>query len=196
MKTIAKLFAVSFISTSIVGCAGMGGQNSATPLELRMMQTRQFNKPPREIVDAIKTNCEDYGGNAMMTMPFNITDSKSTGTISGKNQKVVNKDMSLNGTGVCQLPMKWDGTAGGAAFIPYIGGLIAMAELNNAMKSASQMKYDVKTDPKMTTTTVRMRIYSMKNEQMTDPKIYSEWFAKIGDAVHLQAIEISPSTQE
>lgn len=196
MRKLNKFVVLTILVTSITGCAGFGGQKSATPLELRMMQTRKFDKPPREIVDAIKTNCEDYGGTAHLTMPWNVPDFQQSGNVKSKKQTVVNRDQNLDGQGFCQLPMKTDATAGGKAFIPYIGGLIAMAELNEAMKSASQMKYEVKTDNKMTYTIVRMRIYSMNQEQMTDSKVYSEWFAKIGDAVHIQAIELNPTTQQ
>lgn len=193
MKTFSKILALTFASTTLLGCASM---QSATPLELRMMQTRQFDKAPREIVDAIKTNCGDYGGEARLSMPWNIADTQTKANVKSKNASVVNKDQSLNGEGVCTLPLKTDATAGGKAFIPYIGGLIAMAELNEAMKNASRMTYDVKTDAKMTYTLVRMRIYNANGEQMTDPKVYSEWFSKIGDAVHIQAIPISATTQQ
>jgi hypothetical protein len=166
-----------------------------TPLELRIMQTRKFEKAPREIVDAIKTNCEDLGGTAIVTRPINLPDYSMSGNIPGKNQQVVNKDLSYNGTGHCQLPYQAGGVSA-ASFIPYIGGIIAMAELNEALKNASRIAFEIKTDLKMTETIVRMRIYSMQQKQLDDPKIYSEYFAKIGDAVHIQAIEITAATQE
>ena len=187
---------MAVIPFALPGCLATGGSGStATPVQLRVMQTRKFEKPPREVVDAIKTNCEDLGGTASVYAPMNTADQSTTGNIKGKQQEVVNKDLSSNGQGMCQLGNQLPQTSA-ASFIPYVGGFIAMANLNEAMKNASRMSYEIKTNPKMTETTVRMRIYTMQQEQMTDPKIYSEYFKKIGDAIFVQAIEINPATQE
>jgi hypothetical protein len=193
MKTIIKVSLLSVMAIATVGCAT---QNAATPLELRMMQTRQFNKEPREIVDAIVTNCRDAGGRSEMTMPWNIADTETKANVKSKNPSVVNKDQSFEGIGNCALRAKKDSSAQAKSMIPYIGGILAAVDANEALKNASSMDYRVKTDAKMTYTLVRMRVYNSEGEQITDPKVYSDWFAKIGDAVHIQAIPITANTQE
>ena len=193
MKPIFKLLTVSIATFTIAGCAT---QNAATPLELRVMQTRQFNKEPREIVDAIATNCRDMGGRAEMAMPWNIADQKTTANVKSKNPSVVNKNQSLEGVGHCHLRSKTSAASQAKSFIPYVGGILAAVDYNEALKNASSMDYRVSTDSQMTYTVVRMRIYNSEGEQITDSKIYSEWFTKLGDAVHMQAIPIKPNTQE
>ena len=57
-------------------------------------------------------------------------------------------------------------------------------------------KYQFEVNSNTKETILRMRLMTMEQEQVTDAKVYSEYFKKIGDSLYINAIEIDPPTQE
>ena len=192
MRKLIFCYLISITLLLVTGCATTGKPN-ATPIQLRMMQTRKFAKNPIEIVDALKTNCGDLGGTPVITPPVILPAQTVTTTINGKETTTTSPLIVQNGAGFCTLPMANHMSA--SSYIPVVGGFITLANLNEAMKSAVKMTYEIKSPQKLNETTVRMRIYNSKG-QITDPNLYSEYFKSIGDAVFIQAIEIDPASQE
>jgi len=159
---------------------------AATPVQLRATQTRKFTKPMDEVASAIKNGGEDMGATCTIYQAPGATAANGSFT---------------RMEGSCRMNTKQADTTGAtaAAFIPFIGGLVSagMASVaqDDMMKQVSNIKYEVvATNPKETT--VRMRIYNLKGEQITKPDLYSQEFKKIGDALFVQAIELTPAEQK
>lgn len=187
-KLHTKVLCVALVSlvTSTYALASDDEMNGVTPLQLRALQTRKFTKPIGEVGEAIKTDGEDRG--------------RACTIYSGPqplNAKVVLPKLA----GQCTLKAKPAKTGGAtaASFIPFIGGLVAAGMQSAAMDEmyaqVSSIKYDM-TGTKPDETVVRMRIYNLKQEQITDPEIYSKEFKGIADAMFIQAIELTPAEQQ
>ena len=157
----------------------------ATPVQLRATQTRKFAKPMDEVASAIKNGGEDMGATCQIYQAPGATASNGSFT---------------RMEGACRMNTKQADTSGAtaAAFIPFIGGLVSagMASVahDDMMKQVSNIKYEV-VALNSKETVVRMRIYNLKGEQITKPDLYSQEFKKVGDALYVQAIELTPAEQ-
>ena len=149
-------------------------QSSVTPIQLKVLQTRKFSKSPEEVVEAISTNCEDLGGTAQVAAP---------------------QSRNSSGKGICLMQQKSRGISP-LNFVPIIGSIAALSDLNKMYKNIGQIKYEVRTNADRSETTVRIRMYSLQEGQVTDPEVYSTHFKKIADSLFIQAIEIDPALQE
>lgn len=192
MFRIAKLHIKTAVVSAIVltssayVMAADDEMNGVTPLQLRSLQTRKFTKPIGEVGEAIKTDGEDRG-RACTIFP---------------GPQPLNAKVALPKlAGQCTLKAKPAKTGGAtaASFIPFVGGLVALGMQSAAMDEmyaqVSNIKYDM-TGTKPDETVVRMRIYNLKQEQITDPEIYSKEFKGIADAMFIQAIELTPAEQQ
>jgi hypothetical protein len=75
--------------------------------------------------------------------------------------------------------------------IPYLGALLAIPA---AIESSSQLddfhnrpftiESELKAGPKNKSSDLRLRIYTVNSQQITDPEVYSEWFGKVNDALN------------
>lgn len=186
-----RVIAIAFAIGACVTSPACADDNKVTPLQLRTMQTRKFSKPIDEVIEAIKTGGEDAGYKCQLNV-----------------QPVVGPDGKFENSraqGQCILNPKTDsskqGVAMGAAFIPLFGGLIAAGIQAQAtaeyLDQMHTVKYDLKVDKKDGGAVVlRMRAYNVKQDQITNPEVYSKQFKMYGDALFIQAIEINPAEQE
>jgi len=149
--------------------------DEVTPLQLRVIQTRKFAKAPKEVVDAMSANCEDAGGQFIEQGAAMIAERGGVGKA------------------LCIVKIKQEKSA-----------LLGILKLVDPLAAASasqgnylQVKYEIKTGVSRSEAVVRIRIINVKDqEQLSDPKVYSDYFKKIGDSLYIQAIEIDPASQE
>lgn len=269
-----------------------------SPLQLKVIQTRKFSKPPNEVIKAIGTSCEDFGGSfhnmtvygkgadeIFLSKKNNISDNGVRGASIGvavqnipdlpgalvayvedgspaqqegifkgdliikfdnkliestedlanavkqsKSGKKISIDLLRKGSiktfNLTLADKKSDNSTQATSsnfidignaqcllgnkfpqqefslidMIPIVGGIartaISINSLNDYMKSIFQIKYQFEVNSNTKETILRMRLMTMEQEQVTDAKVYSEYFKKIGDSLYINAIEIDPPTQE
>ena len=192
MSSIARrlidlsLIACVSLATVNVSCA----EDTVTPLQLRVMQTRKFLKPAGEVAKAIKENGADAGGTCGVIAPKFINGAQIEGT----------------GSGTCSFPHvpTVKNRTNAANFVPIVGLFKSSsdiskmkADMDAASTAIAKAAYEISADPDSTETVVRMRLYrKYGTEQITDSAAYSEAFNKLADSLFIQAIEITPAVQE
>lgn len=189
--------------------------DDATPIQLRVMQTRKFSKPIDEVQDGIITNCEDFGGTAQISPNITMKNDelnednelenkiKNKATIKPIKKKEIS--MAIGAKGLCFMPQKNKQLPNISllSFIPIVGSFASaagtvqqMVDLNQMMKSVSKIQYELKSSSNGKETVVRMRMYSLDQAQITSPEIYAENFKKVADSLFIQAIELTPAEQQ
>ncbi|MGV0960489.1 MAG: hypothetical protein ACOYB1_11700 [Limnohabitans sp.] len=148
---------------------------SVTPLELKTMQTRKFNKDADEVIAGIKSYCEDSG--AQYVTP------SSSGRLT---------PAELSRSGANPAGTKVTGLT--CLFTPKIKiGLFGSVKDGNKY---SQIKVDFLKNGE-NFSIVRIRLYTgFPPEQIVIPDPYSEIFKAIGDAMFIQAIPLEAVEQE
>lgn len=178
-KEISKnIFGVLTLAILIIPSLGFAQDSaSVTPVALRAMQSRQFNKPANEVIKAINNDCVDNNGTGSV-MPIRQIGSNVMG-----------------GQGTCAMQLKMPQTSA-LSFIPILGAVKAMQDSDDMMKSVSRITYDVQEGADGKSSIVRMRGYSVKNDQVTNPQFYAEKFKNLGDAIFTEGLAINPATQQ
>jgi len=201
MKKLWTLIPVAFTTQMVCAQTDPVVVQQVTPLQLRDMQTRKFNKPLNEVLEAVREGGADTGATCQVHA---VPDASSIGS-KGKPR--------LRAEGTCSYPMKTvdptatvtgaaAGAAGAAMFIPFIGPLIAGGaalhaanESQKGLESLGSIKYTMRSLSD-NVTVVRMRAYTFKQIQITSPETYAKQFKQIGDSIFVQAIELTPGEQE
>jgi hypothetical protein len=176
-----------FFMITVGGCAVPVTQpaSKATPLQLRVIQTRIFEKPANEVVAAIKEFCEDAGGGGAFNAPL---------VIDGTTISAFDSYCHIRGGSTKEQ------TAGEKFFDTLVGSTAqTMKERMDAKFDYQQMKFEIK--PKGNKTVVRMRLHRINpvtstHDQIENAEVYSKWFKRIGDALYVSAIQIDPAVQE
>jgi hypothetical protein len=182
-------FATLFLIGALFSVPSMAQSDDGkiTPLQLRTIQTRKFSKPIDEIIEAVKTGGEDAGYRCFLNLIPSVGSDGKVDRSRAQGQCVLNPKAS------------GQGAAMGAAFIPIFGGLISaglQAQANSEyLEQMHTIKYEMKGD-KDAGVVLRMRAYNVKQDQITNPEVYSKQFKMLGDALFIQAIEINPAEQE
>jgi hypothetical protein len=168
MKKILTAFLVVFLGSPLISSA-------VTPLELKLIQTRKFNKNSDEIMAGIKSFCEDSGAqNVMPSAMARLSPAEMS-----------RPDANPAGTKVTGLT---------CLFTPKIKiGFFGSVKDENKF---SQIKAElVKAEDGKAI--VRIRLYSgFPPEQVAKADVYSEVFKSIGDALFVQAIGLEAAEQE
>ena len=137
-----------------------------TPLELRVLQSRKFLKPIVHVTRAIKTYGEDAGAQCVAGLRKDAPPTQPIGQVACSFPFEIKR-------GVFTVKIK-------EKILRFTGELVG--------------------DEASTETTVRLRIYKQMKDgstvQVTEPEIYSEVFARIGEALLIAAIPIDAATQE
>jgi len=197
MKKLWTLIPVAFTTQMVCAQTDPVVVQQVTPLQLRDMQTRKFNKPLNEVLEAVREGGADAGATCQVHA---VPDASSIGS-NGKPR--------LRAEGTCSYPMKRvdptataAGAAGAALLIPFIGpfiaggaALYAANESQKGLESLGSIKYTMRSLSD-NVTVVRMRAYTFKQIQITSPETYAKQFKQIGDSIFVQAIELTPGEQE
>jgi hypothetical protein len=159
-----------FFGFFVMSLVSIAFAQDVTPLQLKVMQSRKFNKSLQELSEAVKTNMEDSGGSCY--------------------PKSVNQYE-------CRF-MKGIKGLSGTDFIPIFGTLSRMSDMEKAEKEISRVTFEVDTKDMENGITVRMRMYSgrMADKQITDPQIYSKKYKEIADTLFTNAIPLEAAVQE
>lgn len=148
-----------------------------SPLQLKTMQTRKFNKPFSEVLDAIKVSGEDNNGTCATEIAqlLELGLKKSAEAFCGFNK--------------IPAPDPY-------AKVPIIGTIRALRDLSAQETDIGMIKYQV-TVSKPDETIIRMRILGRDGQTpILKPEIYALEFKRLADALFVQAIEINPALQE
>ncbi len=196
MKNYFIKSCIAFISLQLIGCAAPAPEKKVvSPLQLRMMQTRLFEKPITEILKAAEVAFADKGGQCAV--------------FSSEIQREYQDRVSKNSTDL-KMPDVPDSTFQCSSPIGKIKSeKNILDDLSDSIQkkkfnplSASGDKLSIKGNLKPYSkdekkTEVRIRIYkniSLDWVQVDDPVEYSKAFNAIADAAFTNAIEIAPGT--
>lgn len=149
--------------------------HSVTPLELKTMQTRKFNKHSIEIFRAIKSYCEDAG--AMSVVPDGVT---------RLSPAEMNRP-DANPTGIKV-------TGATCMFAPKmkIGFLGSIKDENKYARIKAELLKSTESE-----SVIRIRLYAgLPPEQLIKPEAYSEIFKAVGDALFVQAVVLEAAEQD
>lgn len=141
--------------------------DDVTPLQLKLMQTRKFNKPPLDVMLAMKTHCEDAGAVATGKRP----------TFDGEGKPTEGPAYI-----VCTFPSKIK--------YSFFGGLKNEAKVSQYRGDA------VSFDKNSIVLRIRIIGDPIKREQSKNPEEYSALFKAIGDAIFIESIPIEASEQK
>lgn len=168
MKKLLTVLMVVILATPLLSFA-------ITPLELKSIQTRKFNKSSDEIMVGIKSYCEDSGAqNVIPSAMARLSPAEMS-----------RPDANPAGTKVTGLT---------CMFTPKIKiGFFGSVKDENKF---SQIKTElVKAEEGKGI--IRIRLYSgFPPEQVTKADVYSEVFKSIGDALFVQAIVLEAAEQD
>lgn len=157
-RSVASL-AILFLSTAYA--------DTVTPLQLKVMQTRKFAKPPLEVMLAIKTFCQDKGA-------INVV---------GRRPEFDANGHPISGSGVitCIFPPKITHS--------FWSGVKDENKIGTIKGEAVSFDKD--------SISIRIRIMSgyPNQEQSTNTEDYSRFFKSIGDTIFIEAIQIEAVEQ-
>lgn len=178
-QVIKERIFVVLISSLLIwsSCTFAAEEVSVTPIALKAMQTRLFNKHSGEVINAINTNCADIDGTGSVQPIRKI----------GKNV--------LGGTGTCTMKFKPPETSL-LNFIPILGAVKSMQDTDDMLKSLTRINYEITETPDGKGTLVRMRAYSANSTQINNAEFYAKEFKNLGDAIFTEGLQITPATQE
>ncbi len=148
---------------------------AATPLELKAMQTRKFNKTSAEVMSGIKAYCEDSGAQNVIPSGFS---------------RLSPAEMSRPGAN----PGGTKVTGITCLFAPKfkVGFFGSIKDENKYSQIKAEVIKSEEND-----SIVRIRLYSgVPPEQVTKADVYSEVFKAIGDSLFVQAIVLEAVEQE
>jgi len=159
-----------FLGFIILFNSSIAFSQDVTPLQLKVMQSRKFNKSIDELFEAVKTNMEDSGGTCYEK---------------GKNQFE------------CRFMKGFRGMSG-TDFIPIVGFLTRLSDEDKIAKEISKVSFDSDTKDVANGITIRIRMYSgrMADKQISNPEIYSKKFKEIADTLYTNAIPLEAAVQE
>ena len=167
MKKYISIIALLSLSIPEI-CHSQSDASPVSAIQLKVMQTRKFLKPPLEVMLAAKTFCEDNG---------------STNAV-GVRPKLEQDGSPTPGTGVLTC------LYGAKISFSFFGGI------KNSVK-VSQIKFQALGFSK-DEITLRARIYSgyPNVEQSTNPEEYSKLFKSIADTVFTEALNLEATSQD
>lgn len=87
------IIAAGFLPTSTFGQVE---NNTVTPVQLKLMQTRKFNKAPNETLRAVKTYCEDVGATHASLSPVYADQDGNARPGTGKVTCLYNQKLSFS----------------------------------------------------------------------------------------------------
>jgi hypothetical protein len=162
---IATIIALGLLPTLAFG---QSDNSAVTPVQLKLMQTRKFNKAPNETLRAVKTYCEDVGATNAILSP--VFADKEGGAVPG------------TGKVTCLYNPKFT--------VSFFGAL-----KNNS--PLSQIKFEA-IDVSKTHIVLRARMFGPAPDsvQLTDPETYNKLFKGIGDTIFTEALVLEAPTQE
>lgn len=169
-----------------------------TSLELRVLQTRKFNKSPGLVKEALENIFKDEGGHCRLLGPYAVpigqarqSDPKNP----AKSKLVVDGYTVTKGGGTCQSPKR-------TTFVIQFefDTQAPTRRLNEPLWFDQEFAggRDSKIYPQ-TETSVRLRLQSFRNgawQPVVDPTPYDEVFRKISDQLFVDAIPIDPKAAE
>lgn len=156
------------IALAIIALGSMStylhAQESATRLELRMMQSRQFSKPPLQVANAIDAFWKDYGGSCMAEPYVEIA-------------LKMKKTQTQHPIGCGSVRTKdYDKSIGIMSFLVFYEISWDPKMTNTTVRARMQLggpKYNFATSE--------------------NPEIYSKHFKEIADTLFIEAIELNPA---
>lgn len=171
------------IAISIVLLFALFGSQAqdVTRIQLKVMQTRKFLKPPQQVVNAVTELAKDKGWICYAWRPpvYACEGVQHIKTIQGKS------------VSTCFAA---DGVSPGKIVRNTMFDQIA-----NKCRTSKGDEYSFEFDtnyPKSDETSLRIRIGKLFGEQSTNPAQYSAIFKEIADGMFIDAIEINPAVQE
>ena len=138
-----------------------------TPLELKLLQSRKFLKPVRDVAKAIKTYSEDAGAHTCNArLDEDAPSARLTGQIA-------------------------------CAFPPQIkAGVFSVKIKEKIIKIAGELVGDEAGTETTVRLRIYQQKKDGSIVQVTQPDVYSEAFSRIGEALFVAAIPIDAATQE
>lgn len=138
-----------------------------TPLQLKTMQSRKFNKPPLEVMLAIKTYCEDLGA-------LNVTGQRPKFDSDGNPESA---PVFLT----CMFPPNLS--------VSMFGGVKSNAKFSQIKAEALTYNKD--------SISIRARLMGgfPSPSQLAEPEEYSRFFKAVADTLFTEAIPLEPAEQ-
>ena len=160
VKIVALI--VTFLFSSIIVA-------DVTPIELKLIQTRMFEKQPSQVVQAIADMCADLDAN--YTIP--------SSALNGRSSVTCLFAMDMPKIGYFGLKVKKNQKVG------TIKGVLSWDK--NQESTVVRLRISMYGNKKDTWST---------QKQSKDPSVYSKYFRSIADYMFVDAIEWSPPIQE
>jgi hypothetical protein len=162
-----------------------------TALQLRVLQTRKFNKPPALVKEALSNMFKDEGGYCSIQGPLISPSGSVTPYRQGEQSKLVVEGYRVTkGAGSCQSPKR------GQGYQIEVDIPTPKQRPNepfwwdpSIQQGESSALYPI------TETTLRVRILSQRGPEL-DATQYQDIFKKIADQLFINAIEIDPISAE
>ena len=138
-----------------------------TPLQLKVMQSRKFNKNLEELMDALKTNMEDSGGSCYEMSPTKFD---------------------------CMFQKGMKGFSA-VDLIPIYGMMSRLSDGDKTVSKVS-MDIDPRDVKNGITVRMRLYTGRTMDKQVTDTQTYSKKFKEIADTLFTNAIPLEAAVQE
>jgi hypothetical protein len=201
LKILALIITVSSCLVPLLISKQIYAQGAPTRIELRVMQTRKFIKPPEQVVKAIIELYKDNGVSCFDGRRFGVELIDVQGPFQGKTVIGEQAKITYRVKGIKILEPR-NLICGASTFeisVPEMidksgkGFEITMDEFHKANLPGNLPKL-VEQGP----TIVRARLKDKKNPtvQNFDPQAYQLIFKEIADGLFIDAIEINPATMQ